>query len=438
MANTNQPSLKVGDTFTNKQGLKLKVVDYKNTKNIEVEFEDGLRKTTSKTYINKGLPIHPTHGKVKVGDQFPCKDGDTVEVVEMDGASKVKVKWLSDGAEKWRTTKDVKTGINKHPTRGIPKVGDKVKTNRSGVVEVVKVNSAIDVVVRFEDGIEKSVTANAIRENNILHPHGCTVKVGQEYTATCGWKCVVVDYSGAFNVTVEWEDGTKSKHNAKDVKTGHVKPLTYLSCSGIGYIGYGKYVPRSYTKKKEPWQEFVSEEVYGYWSRMLSRCYNEKELAKHPAYRDCHVDEEWHNFQNFAEWALSKPQMGMRDEDGNIFHLEKDILSRGYKVYSESTCTFMPAAINTFLTEKQAGEGLPRGVNRIRPKTENSREGYIARCTVEGEREYLGFVYDPMEAFNMYKPVKEAYAKRLAEKYKNVLEPHVYEQLLKFEVKPFD
>jgi len=130
--------------------------------------------------------------------------------------------------------------------------------------------------------------------------------------------------------------------------------------------------------------------------------------------------------------------MGMRDEEGRIFHLEKDILSRGSKFYSRETCTFLPAALNAFLSEKPVGKGLPRGVNRITPKTENSREGYIARCTVEGERKYLGFVYDPVEAFKLYKPGKEACAKRLAEKFRDVLEPHVYEQLLKFEVSPFD
>lgn len=434
----NNPTYHVGYTFTNKQGLKAEVIAYRGRKDIDVMFEDGeVVKGTSGTYIKKGLPLHPTHGKTKVGDIFPCQDGDRVEVVEYLSSARVKVRWESDGAEKWRSLRDIKLGINKHPTRGTFKSGDVVRTNRCGDVTVVKVSSATDIIVRFDDGVEKKTNAHNLREGSILHPHGVSIRIGNEYSTNCGWKCVVVGYEDAHNVLVEWGDGSRSKHAAKEVKSGSIKPLTYPSIAGVGYVGYGKYIPKSYTSKKESWQSFVDEEIYGYWSRMISRCYDEKEQARLPTYNGCEVNVEWHCFQNFAEWALGKSQAGMKDEKGKIFHLEKDVLSRGHKRYSPDTCTFLPARLNSFLAEK-CTNGLPRGVNRISPKTPNSREGYVARCTVDGDRKYLGFTYCPMEAFNLYKPVKEAYARELAEEYKDVLEPHVYEQLLKYEVKPFD
>lgn len=434
----NNPTYVVGYKYTNKQGLKAEVVKYQGRKNIDVKFEDGTIVTgTNGTYIKKGLPLNPNYGKVKVGDRFPCKDGDEVEVVEYLDSTKVRIRWVSDGEEKWRALSDIKSGINKHPTRGSFNVGDKVQTNNCGVVEVVKVNSATDVVIVFDDGTEKRTSAQSLRDGSVSHPNGTRVRIGQTYTANCGWICRVVGYEDAHNVLVEWEDGTRSKHPTRDIVRGGIKPLTCPSVAGVGYIGCGKYVPKSYTYKKEDWQEYPDDVIYKYWTRMIARCYDEEELKKHPTYRGCEVDKEWHCFQNFAEWACTKRQAGMKDENGKLFHLESDALSRGNKRYSKDTCTFMPGGLNTFLTEKPLGD-LPRGVNRISPKTANAREGYIARCTVDGERKYLGFRYDPMECFYLYKPVKEAYAKKLAEKYKDVLEPHVYEQLLKYEVNPFD
>ena len=47
---------------------------------------------------------------------------------------------------------------------------------------------------------------------------------------------------------------------------------------------------------------------------------------------------------------------------------------------------------------------------------------------------YLGLFITPEQAFNAYKPFKEALCKELALKWKDEIDPRVYEAMMKWEV----
>lgn len=66
---------------------------------------------------------------------------------------------------------------------------------------------------------------------------------------------------------------------------------------------------------------------------MLQRCYDKDSLEKNPTYKDCTVAEEWHNFQNFAEWFKENYIEG--------YHLDKDIKIKGNRVYGPDRCMFV-------------------------------------------------------------------------------------------------
>ena len=77
---------------------------------------------------------------------------------------------------------------------------------------------------------------------------------------------------------------------------------------------------------------------------MIERCYDPYRINKDIAYKDVYVCDEWLNFQNFAEWYLSQPNCNFD------FDLDKDLLGSGSKIYSPSTCTLLPPAINALIT----------------------------------------------------------------------------------------
>lgn len=138
---------------------------------------------------------------------------------------------------------------------------------------------------------------------------------------------------------------------SKEVKNGAVKDLMYPSIAGVGYIGEGYFKTRHDHKLH-----------YQTWLDMIKRCYKPKDDMTAKTYRGVTVCEEWHNYQNFAKWFDENYIEG--------FKLDKDFKVLGNKVYSPTTCVFLPAEINSFLTG-----GLKRGIHFCK-----SKKKWVAQC----------------------------------------------------------
>ena len=88
---------------------------------------------------------------------------------------------------------------------------------------------------------------------------------------------------------------------------------------------------------------------YCFWKRMLERCYSSKWHKDHPSYLGCSVCDEWKVFSHFDSWFNEHYREG--------YDLDKDILVQGNKVYSPSTCCFVPHRINALLINCEASRG---------------------------------------------------------------------------------
>lgn len=136
----------------------------------------------------------------------------------------------------------------------------------------------------------------------------------------------------------------------------------------------------------------------------MRRCYNEKYRWKNPSYVGCCVCEEWHIFDNFRGWVNGQDYVGKE--------IDKDLLSKGNKVYSPDTCVLVDKKINLFLvgTEKVKGE-YPIGVDL------NKKNGkFRARCwNNDGTRTHIGYYNTPEEAHEAWRAHKHKLACKLAD-----------------------
>jgi hypothetical protein len=136
---------------------------------------------------------------------------------------------------------------------------------------------------------------------------------------------------------------------------------------------------------------------------MMERCYSDKKQAVCPTYVGCSVDEPWLNFRNFSDWVTT--------QDWEDRQLDKDLLIKGNKVYSETTCVFIPERVNYFLTTNRARRGdLPIGVYRSR-----GRFQAMCRNPITRKKQFLGRLDTPEAAHLAWKAAKHKLACQLAE-----------------------
>lgn len=210
------------------------------------------------------------------------------------------------------------------------------------------------------------------------------------------------------------QTGDKIINNVMSVKSNLYVP----SVLGIGYRGEGEFktsVNGKHTK------------IYQSWKGMLSRCYSTSNLKRNPCYLDKQVCKEWHNFQVFSQWMSEN----YNPETMKGWHLDKDILVKGNKIYSPETCCFVPPDINYIFVRNSGDREYPIGVTY-------KENAFRATLNKKYKSHHIGRFKTPEEAFQAYKIAKEEYIKEIAEEWKNKIPNFLYLLLVNYKVEITD
>jgi hypothetical protein len=242
-----------------------------------------------------------------------------------------------------------------------------------------------------------------------------TDRTGEIFTNIQGCELEIIKYFGNKNCTIRYNDKhstTVESVSYSRIVKGKVKNPNYPIICNTGFVGQGKYIPTKYKKATK---------CYFTWNNMIKRCYSEKEIEGFIPYKNCSVDERWHNFQNFAEWF----EKNYKPEFMEGWHLDKDILFKGNKIYSPETCCFVPNQVNQLLKLKNSGNTEFLGVTEVGNK-------FRAVCKRSLESKHLGYFDTPEKAFKIYKVEKEKEIKRIANKYKHQITEACYKALINY------
>lgn len=268
--------------------------------------------------------------------------------------------------------------------------------------------------------MNKYLNSEYIIKGKVEYPYSYE---GMVFKTKQGYNVTVISYNNSSNLIIQFDDerNTILKNTPiGNLKRGAVNNPYHPTLYNRGFIGEGVYKSCEVLNDKIRPTKF-----YTLWGSMFSRCYN----GENPTYKDVTVCEEWHNFQNFAKWAGENWKSWM----DSSWQLDKDILVKGNKIYSPETCCFVPKQLNClYLINTKKKSNLPLGV-WLR------KDGkFIAEISKNRKRERLGSFSTSEEAFQSYKTAKEEYIKEIANKWKDQIDPRVYEAMYNYKVEITD
>ena len=167
---------------------------------------------------------------------------------------------------------------------------------------------------------------------------------------------------------------------------------------------------------------------YQMWQSMITRCFSKRLKENNVTYRDVSCDPNWLVFSKFVSDISSVENVEKYLSHG--WHMDKDILIKGNKIYSLETVCFVPNEINKLLINSKKTRGcVPVGLSVIKVN------GKIqVRVSKNGKNVFLGKFNNIEDAFAKYKIEKEKHIKLVAEKWKGVISRKVYDALISYEV----
>lgn len=240
-----------------------------------------------------------------------------------------------------------------------------------------------------------------------------TIKVGDVFTTNDVYDVVVIKYIDTRNITIKFKDehGYEMKVLACNLRKGNIKNPYHRTVYGVGYLGVGEFSPQINGKQSY---------VYKIWNAMIQRCYDEKAQIARPTYKNCIVSDDWHNFQNFAEWYTSQKKC----DKG--YHLDKDILNGGNRVYSAETCVLAPLEINSLLCGTLSSNNeYPVGVSFSKVKNK-----FIATLKINAHSKQIGAFDSVIEASQAYQEAKKEYIKQKALEWKDRIDDKLFNALM--------
>ena len=241
-------------------------------------------------------------------------------------------------------------------------------------------------------------------------------KVGSVHSTNKYGDFIITKYVNASNVHIKFlNTGYETVTLNSCILSGEIRDRYFPSVHGVGIVGEESSRDSNGNKLKE----------YFLWNHMLTRCYGKKAKLKLPSYEDCTASTNFKYFPYFKDWCSK--QIGFGNEG---WQLDKDILVKGNKIYSEDTCCFVPAEINSVFIKCDRSRGeYPLGVNYHK-----ATRKFVAQISYRKIKTHLGLYDTAEDAFKAYKKSKEKLIKSRADRYLDVLDPRVYKAMVEYEV----
>ena len=248
-----------GETTIANNGMKMTIIAYRKTSDIDIQFEDGtIKKHITYSSFKKGYVRNPNVMKVqnnpfkdaRIGETAIAHNGMKMTIIDYRNTMDVDVQFEDGTIKKHKSYSDFKNGrvhnpnmitMRKNPLRDA-RIGETATAKNGMKMTIIAYRKYKDIDVQFEDGaIRKHVHYKCFQKGAIRHPKEQErianlnkTRIGETKTKNNGQTMTIVEFINYCHIIVEFNDKQKTrvKTSYREFKNGSVKNPNYIRHMG--------------------------------------------------------------------------------------------------------------------------------------------------------------------------------------------------------------
>ena len=230
---------RLGEIKTMKCGMNATIVRYGSAFDIDVQFEDGTKRTRQ-NYSNfiSGQIGNPNIAYVRstsaerIGLAKMMKCGMSATVIAYRKHNDIDVLFENGEIAVGKSFANFQRGAIAYPSymNTEYRLGETQKMNCGMGATIIKYRSSSDIDIRFEDGtVLCSKSYDAFRRGEITNPSIFKSRLNEIKMMNCGMLAKIIEYRKSNDIDVQFEDGTIVKHRSYSdfVKSSIANPNLY-------------------------------------------------------------------------------------------------------------------------------------------------------------------------------------------------------------------
>ena len=238
---------KLGESNIMNCGLNATIIEYREFDDIDIKFEDGVVvKHRRYGEFLKGSISHPNSKEMSrkkyIGETKTMTNGLKATIIAFRNSNDIDIEFEDGTIVKHKGHSAFSVGRIKHPTiinkECRQRLGETRTMSNNMKATIVRYGNYDDIDIKFEDGtIVKHKRYGVFRKGYIKNPNIIS-RITTNKTK-CGLYINLIDYRCSTDITVEFEDGTQVNTSYQYLKTGKVgHPLLKIRSTHNSYMGF--------------------------------------------------------------------------------------------------------------------------------------------------------------------------------------------------------
>lgn len=228
---------RTGEKSIANNGMQMTIIAYRSSTDIDIQFDDDII-IYNKTYDNfkKGSIEHPVIKNKyrntlsnRIGENSTATNGMKMTIIKYRNSDDIDIKFEDNVIVTHKAYREFKNGNIAHPNININKLKtdkyknkylNKTNTMSNGMTaKIINYRKASDIDVQFEDGIIVThAQVHSFKSGTIKHPFkNCTSikltkrakqRLNQESISSDGMKAKIIEYNNTHDITIQFQNNT--------------------------------------------------------------------------------------------------------------------------------------------------------------------------------------------------------------------------------------